>query len=157
MVRSPLSVEPRLGPAFLLPSVQTLSTGPSTPCVTETWGCSDVGSVRPFSKRKLDFVEKNSFRVLCALSQSVRGTHMEVSVLASLFDEMSSEHAQQSVVSMVSTEDLYWVERLCCEAEENEDDASRRLEAAYLSHLREGLRSEQKQMESAMRHRHRAC
>ena len=48
---------------------------------------------------------------------------MEVSVLASLFDEMSSEHAQQSVVSsMVSTEDLYWVERLCCEAEENEDD-----------------------------------
>ena len=85
-------------------------------------------------------------------------THMEVSVLASLFDEMSSEHAQQSVVSsMVSTEDLYWVERLCCEAEENEDDASRRLEAAYLAHLREGLRSEQKQMESAMRHRHRAC
>ena len=83
---------------------------------------------------------------------------MEVSVLASLFDEMSSEHAQQSVVSsMVSTEDIYWVERLCCEAEENEDDASRRLEAAYLSHLREGLRSEQKQMESAMRHRHRAC
>ena len=108
--------------------------------------------MRPADLEK-DFVEKNSF-VMCALS--VR-THMEVSVLASLFDEMSSEHAQSSVVSMVSTEDLYWVERLCCEAEENEDDTSRRLEAAYLSHLREGLRSEQKQMESAMRHRNRAC
>ena len=80
-----------------------------------------------------------------------------LTVLASMFDEMNAEHAQSSVMSMVSTEDLYWVERLCCEAEENEDDASRRLEAAYLSHLREGLRSEQKQMESAMRHRNRAC
>ena len=82
---------------------------------------------------------------------------MDITVLTSMFDEMNAEHAQSSVVSMVSTEDLYWVERLCCEAEENEDDASRRLEAAYLSHLREGLRSEQKQMESAMRHRNRAC
>ena len=35
--------------------------------------------------------------------------------------------------------DLYWVERVCCEAEESEDCVSSRLEAAYLSHLRESL------------------
>lgn len=39
--------------------------------------------------------------------------------------------------------DLYLMERICCEAEENDDDASHRLEAAYLSSLREILCEDQ--------------
>lgn len=39
--------------------------------------------------------------------------------------------------------DLYLMERICFEAEENDDDASHRLEAAYLSRLRENLFEDQ--------------
>ena len=35
--------------------------------------------------------------------------------------------------------DLYLMERMCCEAEDNDEDASHRLEAAYLSCLRDSL------------------
>ena len=131
--------------------------------LVDSSGCYGVGVSPTLSNqpRKGNFVNEllKSVFVGCDSIHMIyeRLALMDVTVLTSMFDEMNAEHAQSSVVSMVSTEDLYWVERLCCEAEENEDDASRRLEAAYLSHLREGLRSEQKQMESAMRHRHRAC
>jgi len=54
--------------------------------------------------------------------------------------EMLSTEASASTCAIYGDPyDLYLMERSCCEAEENDDDASHRLEAAYLSQLRDSL------------------
>mmetsp|Transcript_18188 Transcript_18188/g.46569 ORF Transcript_18188/g.46569 Transcript_18188/m.46569 type:complete len:163 (-) Transcript_18188:268-756(-) len=57
----------------------------------------------------------------------------------------SLKELSPSEISMVTPYDLYLVERIRCEAEaeDSEADMSNRLEAAYLSHLRDSLLEDQ--------------